>query len=364
MGEIGAWLDPIRPNPGESVASIAVRLAPCGVASVGQLLRLGLDLPGTALATLPERDDALRRLAVIGSFDFDDLKSRCWQRTDQSVFMFGREMPADWLVADRRRVAPGRLAKDKDEAWIPTLWQIRAFPCDPGTGEALIERCPDCKRLLYWSHINAVWQCAYCGYDLRKAPPRFVPNDVLERANALARVFDRRDCLSTPINHLVSERSFFAAMSWFGHFRELLHNLWLKPSAANALVGYEAVMHWPISFDYVVETFLNMVRRAERVRPNPNWFDRKREEDWQWESNPQGAMLRALRTVISRADGADLRFILMERAKMLLGFQGLKTYPEISGINQKPTGESVAIINRRRMRWLKERLDKRMPANS
>ena len=364
MGEIGRWLDPIKPNPGECIASIAMRLAPCGLVTTRELLRLGLELNENSLAILPERDEAVRRLAVIGGFDIDDLKSRCWRRTDHSAFVLGRELPSDWLVTDRRRVAPGQLAKDHDDAWIPTLWQIGAFPCDPATGEVLIDRCPDCKWPLRWSHTNTVWQCARCNYDLRKAAPRFVPKDVLERATALARYFDGRESASTPIDRWVSGRSIFAAMSWFGHFRELCHNLWLRPSAANALVGYHAVMHWPVSFDEVVYRFLNMACRAERVGPDSHWGDIAREENWQWGSNPQGAMLRALRTVISRAGGADLRFMLTERAKMLLGFSGLKTYPEISGINQRPTGESVALINRRCMRWLKERLDKQVSAKT
>lgn len=364
MGEIGRWLDPITPRPGECIASIALRLAPCGLSTIGELLRLGLGLENNSLAILSEQDEAVRRLAVIGSFDFDDLKSRCCRRTDQSVFVLGREMPSDWLVTDRRRVAAGQLAKDRDDAWIPLLWQIRAFPCDLATGEILIDRCPGCKHTLYWWCTDKVWECR-CGYDLRNAAPRFVPNDVLQRANALARILDARDITPTPIDGLVSERSLFAAMSWFGHFSELLHNLWLKPSAANAPIGYQALMNWPVSFDHVVETFLNMACRAERIGPDSNWFDIKRDKNWRWDSNPQGAMLRALRTVISRADGADLRFTLTERAKFLLGFPpNYKTYRESSGLDQRPTGESVAIINRRCMRWLKERLDKQVSANS
>jgi hypothetical protein len=247
MNEPGPWRKSIRVEPGECLQSIAIRLAPWGPVTVAELLQLGLGLDKRQLAILPERDEAVRRLALIGGFDLDDLKSRCWRRTDRSIFVLGRELPEDWLVTDRRRIAPGRLAKDQDSPWIRMLWQLRAFPCDPETGELLIDRC-ECGTALLWANAETVWGCQKCGRDVRSRTPKSVPPETAKLAKELASFFGvgQRPSLPKPFDGL-SDRAIFAAMNWFGYFVDL--EKYLRPGAANAMEGYRALKRWPVPFD-------------------------------------------------------------------------------------------------------------------
>jgi len=285
----------VRPFAGECIASIAVRLAPHGFVKVSELLSLGLGLGRTHLALLPETDEAVRRLAIFGSYDFDDLKTRCWSRTEHGATVYGRGMPPDWLVTERRRLAPARLIEDGDQPWIRILWQIGSLPCDPETGEMLVDRC-DCGEPLWWARTEKVWQCIECGADVRQQSAKYVPSEIWDAARELAAfiVDGRRPLLPKPFDTM-PERSLFAAMNWFGYFHDL--EKWLKPAAPNALTGFRALQQWPNSFDQV-------------LRNEAHW----------WE---QG-LVRHLGGCIQRADDPQLERILRDRACEILGLPSMQ----------------------------------------
>ncbi len=293
MIEPGPWRKTIEVQPLECLQSIAIRLAPCGLVTVAEFLQLGLGLWKKQLAILPERDEAIRRLAQFGGFDFDDLKSRCWRRTDRSIFVLDREVPEDWFVTDRRRLAPGRLTEDQDSPWIRMLWQLRALPCDPETGELLIDRC-ECGAALLWAKAETVWGCQECGRDVRTRTPKLAPPETAELAKELAGFFGigRRPSLPEPFDRL-SDRAAFAAMSWFGYFADL--EKFLKPGAANALVGYRALKRWPLPLDQVIAA----------AKGNRSSFDSNFVSD--------------LFLSIQRADAPEVEVILRERAAEVLG---------------------------------------------
>jgi hypothetical protein len=250
MNDPRPWLKSIELKPGECLQSVAIRLAPHGLVTVAEFLELGLGMDRRQLAALPERDDAIRKLALIGGFALEDLNSRGWRRTDRSIFALGREMPDDWFVTDRRRVAPGRLTKDQGSPWARMLWQVRPLPCDPETGERLIDRC-QCGSLLTWANAETVCGCAKCGRDVRHQAVTTVPREIFDLGRELAGYFGVgcRPRLPEPFDRL-SDRAIFAAMNWFGYFVAL--DKYLKPGAANALEGYRALKLWPASFDRAV----------------------------------------------------------------------------------------------------------------
>jgi hypothetical protein len=259
--------------------------------TVGELLRLGLGLRAAELAILPERDEAVQRLSVIGSFDLDDLRSRCWRRTDRGLAVLRREVPEDWVVRDRRRLAPGRLAQAGTDACISILWQLRAFPCDPDSGEMLIERC-ECGEPFWWAEAETLWDCVKCGRDARQLTSRSAPPDLVAEARELAQFFrnSERPVLPKPF-HGLSDFSLFSAMNWLGYFSNL--ELWLRPGPANALTGYRCMKDWPSSFDESLKS-----------------VDRKDRRD---------VLISKLILCIKRAKDPDAERIFRKRASEFLG---------------------------------------------
>jgi hypothetical protein len=260
------------------------------------MLSLGLELGRTHLALLPETDEAVRRLAIFGSYDFDDLKTRCWRRTEHGVSVYGRAMPPDWLVTDRRRLAPARLNGDGDQPWIRMLWQIGSLPCDPETGEMLVDRC-DCGEPLWWARTEKVWQCVKCEADVRHQAAKYMPSDIWDAARELAAliVHGQRPLLPKPFDTM-PERSLFAAMNWFGYFHDL--EKWLKPAAANALTGFRALQQWPNSFDEV-------------ILKTSHWLDER-------------GVVKHLGLCIQRAEDPELERILCDRACKTLGVPSIQ----------------------------------------
>lgn len=256
------WRKSIGLQPDECLQSVAIRLAPRGLVTVAELLELGLGMGRRELATLPERDDAIRKLALIGGFELEDLNSRGWRRTDRSIFALGSEMPNDWFVTDRRRVAPGRLTNDQGSPWVRMLWQVRALPCDLETGEFLVDHC-ECGAPLMWAKAETVWGCAKCGRDVRDRPPIKVLPEQLKSARELGGFFGfgDRPQLPPPFD-MLSDRNVFIALNWLGYFTALEKQL--KPGAANALRGYEALKQWPTSFERAIKSTGTVIWLAHR----------------------------------------------------------------------------------------------------
>jgi hypothetical protein len=247
------------------------------------LLRLGLGLGPSQLAALPSNESALKRLAIIGSYDLKELIESSWPvRSIRRL----PELPSDWVVADRRRIAPGMPASDEGDAYIRCWWQIRALPCDPHSGEMLIDRCA-CGEPLLWTRTEHLWHCK-CGHDVRSIEPQYADKSLARNASEVGQylITGNRPALPAPFDH-VSDVTLLSAMEWFGRSTNRHKNFRAGP--VNAIAGYQALKRWPISFDQVVkEDTYNVARemarfhqpelqdilqmRAEEVLDEPNHF--------------------------------------------------------------------------------------------
>lgn len=287
------WIRSTALNPGECVESLVLRLAPLGCVTAPELLKLGLGLDSRALPMVTRSREALSRLATIGSFDIDELISASWKATDRSVTVGLREIPLEWLVADRRRTAPGILARDRDGAWIRSLWQVSALPCDPVSGECLIDTCA-CGSPMFWSNAKTVWGCQFCGADVRKRIPTFVPDDLHQLVKEFSTLFQsqRVVTLPPPFNG-VQNRTLFAAMSWLGTMVKDENGI---PHAHHAVHGYQLLKEWPGSFDRWVHDRLSRSRVTG-----------------------QSGAIAAIEASIHRSDERALKDILLARLRVTIG---------------------------------------------
>jgi hypothetical protein len=249
------WRKTVPLLPDESICSVAVRLAPRGVLTVEELLILNLGLKPPALAGLPANLDAIRELAYIGSFDLDVLLARSWRFTDSSVHFLGREMPIDWIVAEKRRLAPAMLA---DKSYTRMLWPLRAFTSDLTTGEYLVDTCYCCGKPLRWDRDVPFTECGSCKRDQRERNPTFVPADTLEAERELHRfIIGEAPALPPPFGDL-PDLAVFEAMEWLAYFTDLTVGKSLRPSVHYAAKGLGALKDWPFSFDNVISKFLGV----------------------------------------------------------------------------------------------------------
>jgi hypothetical protein len=246
------WRQSIVPFADEAIASIVIRLAPEGLTSVGNFMRNHLDLRSFSVGSVGGEPSAIAQLAIVGAFDPEDLMSRAWKRHGDKTDFMGRLLPVGWFEPQRRRVAPHMLSRDGAEPWLRNTWFIRAVPCDPTTGEMLLDRCPKCHVLLGWTNLEHVWQCDTCGFDLRLARPAYLPSDdqcaVREVVGFLK---GEKLPLPEPFTEL-PDADLLKLMGWFAYFNGLPDQMLLTPSAANAVDGYRALKQWPHTFDAVV----------------------------------------------------------------------------------------------------------------
>jgi hypothetical protein len=247
-----AWRHSIEIQPGESLASIAVRLAPKGHVSVAELLEYGLKAQSVPALIGDLR--AIARLAELGSFDLEELDMRGWTVGNGTICWRGRELPESWVTPHKRRLAPGRLAADGSDPFHRRPWQLNVYGCDLDTGERLVDICPKCQNELSWIDVTSIVHCQACGFDLRKVPPTFVENAAVD----LARRFEAYFCgdfdMPPPFDTM-GFRSVCHAMEWLAYFRSVLRGPILSQTAQNALSGFEALEFWPSSFDLLVWSF-------------------------------------------------------------------------------------------------------------
>lgn len=246
------WRKSIVPFADEAIASIVIRLAPEGLTSVKNFMRNHLDLKEWSVGSVGSLPLAIAELAIVGSFDKADLLRRAWtHHGDKTIFM-GRTLPVGWFDPQRRRVAPSMLAHDGADPWLRNGWLIRGLPCDPTTGETILDRCPKCKVLLGWTNLEKVWQCETCEFDIRLARPTYQPAGVLNMVRELAGFFNGNELpLREPFSSL-TDIDILKFMGWFAHFCGLPEQMLLRPSPANAVDGYRALKEWPRTFDGVV----------------------------------------------------------------------------------------------------------------
>lgn len=331
---LGAWRDTIEIQPRESLESIAIRLAPKGRLSVPQLLKYGLGMQVDVLPALHSDQDAIARLAVLGSFDPDDLNMRRWSLKNGGVFWFGRDLPENWLTPHKRRVAPGRLMTDAERPYYRATWQLNVFGCDLETGEYLVENCPRCQVELSWIGACTVYNCQGCGFDLREIAPEFVQSPDLHIAQRFFSFYCGDFELPAPFDKM-ADRSIFHAMEWLAYFTTIWNGPYLSSDVRNALVGFEALERWPAPFDFMVQKFLrNDMRTITR-----NWRESALVPAW------------AVLNLIGEARTQELHDALTARAMLLFGD---KYTPKSRSVSER-VGVSVY--------WFKEALRRRASAS-
>lgn len=286
-------LKSIEPHAGESIQSLAIRLAPLALVTPDQLLRFGLG-HAAGLSSLPTDKSAIDFLAELGGFSLDDVRSRGVLTGTMGCVIYKREVPFDWVNLEVRRLAPGVLIDDGGIPFHRIAWQLNALDCDLDTGEALLERCPQCGELLRWRNIESVANCGNCCFDIRCAPVRYVPADRLSTARRMYSFLLRSGPpLPEPFDHL-DDISVCHAMEWLAYFvSSVSFGKHLRASCQNAGIGLEELYSWPASFDRTVFELAG----SHSVR-----FVGKRH------------CYASLVDSIERASGASLRDILMSRA--------------------------------------------------
>jgi hypothetical protein len=246
------WLSTVQQFDDEAIASVAVRLAPMGKISTDTLLRLHLGMIDQSISTIATRPDAIAELAALGSLNLGRLSLGAWKAFKDRTEFLGYELPVGWLVPERRRVAPGRLAADGENARIKNTWLLSGMPCDLETGEVLLDRCPACFNLLGWRNLQHVWSCQVCKIDLRSIAPKPCPLETFTAAKELARyLFDREIRLPAPVDALPS-LDILKLSAWLSHFRALSGELSLAIAPKNAPAGFFQLKRWPLSFDEIV----------------------------------------------------------------------------------------------------------------
>jgi hypothetical protein len=252
------WRRSVKHHPGEAIGSLVIRLAPEGLLTPGEFLKYHFNrdgrLPSTDIATDPE---ALKDLALIGGFDVEQLYRATWKTIGAITEFLGRRLPRGWFKPELRRLAPGVLRADGDDPWIRNEWQIRALPCDFGTGEIVIERCVNCGEQLAWARIQSVCSCGICGYDQRKAKSRYAPKDILSGAREIGS-FLRGDARNIPGElAALEDQDFLALIAWLAYFVALPDCVLVMPSPLDAATGFRLAMQWPHSFDDTLDDFLS-----------------------------------------------------------------------------------------------------------
>jgi hypothetical protein len=291
-------------KPDESAQSVVLRLAPLCLASVEEFLRYALNF-FSRLHSLPARIETLWRLAEVAGLDPAIVQEQKIEPTRSGFLIYQREVPADWINLEVRRVAPGVLSAD-DIPYHRVAWQPNPLECDVPSGEVLLDRCPRCDAFLGWHKIESVAVCGACRFDIRDHPPTFVPSDRLALAQELLEyLHGAADQIPAPFRTL-DDISTAYAMEWLAYFTDLPNGKYLRPDFSNAAVGLNELKRWPSSFDEVVTHFLS--DSAAPFLPG----------------RPSKARLIPLLTgAIERAGTPPLRQVLLDRVIDLLGKSSL-----------------------------------------
>lgn len=263
---------------GEAISSFAIRFCRHGRLSMQELLEVGLDLDRRELAQLPFSQAALDNLSVIASVSRDRLEAAALHRAANGPISYEGEYLPDFLVQTAsRRVAPGMLANDA-KPYVRKEWQISCLPCDVHTGELLKEVCSQCGKSLYWHNATLVECCIFCGHDIRRDPPQYLAEPLLQNARRLSRLIhkDRSELARGPMSVLASMQTghILGFFDWFNELRwrsQALPSYWkpvrdkervLPASPYSVFRGCELAANWPVEFARIVKIFELAFRRA------------------------------------------------------------------------------------------------------
>lgn len=106
-----------------------------------------------------------------------------------AIDFFGTMIRSAYRIPNVRRVSPRALKKSPHHR---AVWDLRIFSFDPETKEALLDKCPECKKPLSWNRAYGTHMCEWCqdedGFarvDLRDYPQPLVGVDDVEALDFL-----------------------------------------------------------------------------------------------------------------------------------------------------------------------------------
>ncbi|MHC2462418.1 TniQ family protein [Bradyrhizobium embrapense] len=292
----------IRPEVGESIHSMVLRLAPLFMMSTNDFVQYALHIAGT-IHLVVTRIEALWRMAELAGWNPVEIEARLIERTTAGMMIYQREVPSEWVDLRTRRVAPGVLASD-ETPYHRISWHVPAIECDLASGEVLVDRCPRCEAILGWSNVESVFACGACEFDIREHKPSYVPEDLLRQARGFHAFLDgTADRLPSQLQALDNISKAYA-MEWLAYFVDLPIGRCLKPSFRNAAGGLVEAKRWPESFDHVMDRFLASAPHLMGI-------------------GTKAEMVSQLMSAIDRAGTPPLRQILVNRAISILSKSSL-----------------------------------------
>lgn len=211
--ELRPWLKSPVFHEGEDLISLAVRMAPYGLLTIDQMAKWILHV---SIDQIPFDADGFRRLAHVGGYERAKVQSLAFEaRAGAAVIHRGLWFSNKWVSTRHIQVAPRALAEMPDP-YLKAQWRFRIFPCDLDTGELLLDVCPSCHHKLSTPQGN-LCSCHCCGYDLRKATPKYLPQSVFDDARALAGTVGLTDdppiALPAPFDTMTRE-DLLGSLSW------------------------------------------------------------------------------------------------------------------------------------------------------
>jgi hypothetical protein len=165
--------------PGESLLSWLSRLCAANDISTSEFSSQIMGRDAREFAALATRDEHAHALECVTGVGAASIREMMHSGPDPALTTFF-DQPIPWssLERSKRRIAPGRLAKDQTP-FLRALWSIRVISCEPTSGERLVNRCT-CGQPLWWSSMHHMLECAACGEDLRSIPAVLGTNEEID----------------------------------------------------------------------------------------------------------------------------------------------------------------------------------------
>ncbi|WP_299749948.1 hypothetical protein [Devosia sp.] len=251
-------------------------MATYGDMSIDEFKSRYLDAAHDWLIYLPFKMEVLRRLGVIANVALVPLADNACagtvdvpaSRSGSPKHFRGRTLPDGWISLDKR-VAPGMLRSDGDDPYIRLAWRFSAFPCDPITGETLLNRCPSCSANLNWD-TKKIESCHQCRFDLRNAPPSFADTQVLQDVRAIAGAIGLIDGvkagpidLPAPLGDLDLEQQ-LSVLQWCARLRGAVERTGTSGGPATAHMGLKIARAWPAPLLEVADLLLRQYDAGQR----------------------------------------------------------------------------------------------------
>jgi hypothetical protein len=165
--------------PGESLLSWLSRLCAANDISTSEFSSQIMGRDAGEFAALAKRDEHALALECVTGVGAASIREMMHSGPDPALTTFF-DQPIPWssLERSKRRIAPGRLAKDQTP-FLRALWSIRVISCDPTSGERLVDRCT-CGQPLWWWSMYRFLECGACGRDVRSIPAALGTNEQIE----------------------------------------------------------------------------------------------------------------------------------------------------------------------------------------